>query len=51
MTPIKLTYQQAKLRVWNPDAYSRAQVTEAATFILGTLGARREDVDQATNLL
>ena len=46
-----MTYTKAKLRIWNPAAYSKAEVHEAATFILGTLNARREDVDQAANLL
>lgn len=46
-----MTYTQAKLIIWNPRAYDKAKVREAAIYILGTTGARREDVDQATNLL
>jgi len=45
------TYGQAKMIIWNPQSYPREQVREAAIFILGTLNARREDVDQATLLL
>ena len=46
-----MTYTQAKLVIWNPAAYPKADVRAAAVFILGTIGARREDVDQATNLI
>ncbi len=46
-----MQYTLAKLIIWNPDSYSRAKVREAAIFILSHLGARREDVDAATNLL
>ena len=46
-----MTYPRAKLIIWNPDAYDRATVRNAAVWILGNLGARREDVDQATSLL
>lgn len=46
-----MTYTQAKLIIWNPAAYSRDEVQKAAIWVLGKVGARREDVDQATNLL
>ena len=46
-----MTYTTAKLRIWNPDAYPRKEVREAAVWILGTMSARREDIDQATLLL
>lgn len=42
-----MTYTQAKLIVWNADAYTREQVRQAAVFVLGSLGASQEDVDQA----
>ena len=46
-----MTYTRAKLIIWNPDAYSAAQVRHAAVFILGSLAARRVDVDQASLVL
>jgi hypothetical protein len=46
-----MTYRNAKLIVWNHAAYTRAEVREAAIFILGCLTAQREDVDQASALL
>jgi len=46
-----MTYTRAKLIIWNPDAYTRAQVREAAVYILGALSARREDIDQAALVL
>ena len=48
---LTMTYTQAKLIIWNHRAYDKAKVREAAVFILGTINARREDMDQATNLL
>lgn len=41
----------ARLVIWNPDAYEPAKVREAAVYILGSLGARPEDVHQAALLL
>lgn len=46
-----MTYTQAKLIIWNPDAYTKSQVRGAAVWMLARIGARREDIDQATNLL
>ncbi len=46
-----MTYTQAKLIIRNPAAYTKAEVRKAAIWILGTISARREDVDQATNLV
>ena len=46
-----MTYTIAKLRVWNPAAYSKSEIREAVVFILGCMSALREDVDQATSLL
>lgn len=46
-----MNYTKAKLIIWNPDAYSRAQVKDAAIYILGTMCAASEDLDQASLLL
>ena len=46
-----MTYTQAKLIIWNPRAYSRAEVRAAATWILSLFAAAREDVDQAISLI
>ena len=46
-----MTYTMAKMRIWNPDAYTAKEVREAAVFILGTMGAHQEDIDQASLLL
>jgi len=45
-----MTYAQAKMRIWAPETYTRKQVAEAVAFILGTLAALREDLDQAAAL-
>lgn len=45
-----MTYTQARMIVWNPDAYTVEQVRKAISFILGTLSARREDVDRAMGI-
>jgi hypothetical protein len=42
-----MNYTRAKLIIWNPDAYERDQVREAALYIVSQLHARREDLDQA----
>lgn len=39
-----MTYTQAKLIVHNPRAYSLKERSQAAVFILGTLGASHEDI-------
>ncbi len=39
---------KARLIIWNPESYSREEVKAAAVWILGWLGARREDIDQAS---
>ncbi len=46
-----MNYTQAKLRIWNPDAYSKDEVRKAAVYIIGTIGARKEDLHQAYNLI
>lgn len=46
-----MTYTQAKLIIWNPAAYDKARVRAAVVFILGCMTARREDLDQASNLI
>lgn len=46
-----MTYNQAKLRVWNNEAYSAEQVREAAIYILGSLSAKAEDVQQASSII
>lgn len=46
-----LTDTQAKLRIWNPDAYTAIERREAAAHILGTLDASQEDLDQASRTL
>lgn len=46
-----MTYTIAKMRIWNPECYTREQLREAIVFILGAMGARREDIDQATLLV
>jgi hypothetical protein len=43
-----MTYTRAKLIIWNADAYTRKEVQTAAAFILGSMNAKREDVDQAS---
>lgn len=45
-----MTYDQAKLRIWNPQAYTSDEVRRAAILILSSLGASQEDIDQASNL-
>jgi hypothetical protein len=45
-----MTYSQARMIVWNPDGYPGDQLRAAISFILGTLSARREDVDRAMGL-
>ena len=42
-----MTYDQAKATVWHPYGHSPEMVRAAAVFILGTLDASDEDVDQA----
>ena len=42
-----MTYQQALLIIHNPDAYSREEVRKAASFVLGTMGARQDDLTAA----
>ena len=37
----------ALLIIWNPAKYTAPEIREAAAFILGTLGAHQEDIDQA----
>lgn len=51
MTIREMNYARAKLIIWNPEAYDRATVRAAAIWILGKLGARREDISQASSLL
>jgi hypothetical protein len=46
-----MTYTRAKLIIWNHETYSVAEVREAAIFILATLNARPEDIDQATSVI
>ena len=46
-----MTYAQAKLIIWNPDAYPRAKVLQAAAFVLGTLDASSEDISQASLII
>ncbi len=46
-----MTYTQARMIIWNADAYTRIEVRQAAVYILGTMKAAREDVDQATLLI
>jgi hypothetical protein len=46
-----MTYTQAKLIIWNPAAYDRDQVINAAKFILSKLQARQEDIDCAIRLI
>jgi hypothetical protein len=46
-----MTYTRAKLIIWNPEAYTKAQVRAAAVFILGTLNAQQEDIGQASLVL
>ena len=43
-----MTYTRAKLIIWNASAYTSKEVRAAAAFILGSLSARREDLDQAS---
>lgn len=46
-----MTYPRAKMIIWNPEAYNKAQVREAAIFILGSFAPAQEDLDQAANLI
>jgi hypothetical protein len=46
----ELTYTLARLIIWNADAYTREQVRNACAFVLATMGARREDISQASLL-
>ena len=46
-----MTYTIAKMRIWNPECYTKEQLREAIVFILGTMGARHEDIDQASLLI
>lgn len=46
-----MNYAQARLRIWNPAVYSKEEVRRAAVFIIGTIGARKEDLHQAYNLI
>jgi hypothetical protein len=46
-----MTYAQAKLIIWNPGAYDRDQVINAAKFILTRLRAQQEDIDCAIRLI
>jgi len=46
-----MTYTQARLVIWNPMNYPRAKVRKACIVILGTLGARAEDISRATWLV
>ena len=43
-----MTIAQARLKIWNPDSYTRAEVRDAAIWILARLSATQEDIDQAT---
>jgi hypothetical protein len=42
-----MNIHRARLIIWNHLAYSRSLVREAAAYILGSLTASREDLDQA----
>lgn len=42
-----LTYDRAKLRIWNPETYTPAEVRAAAVFVLASIDAPDEDVRQA----
>jgi len=46
-----MTYTKAKLIIWNPDSYTKADVRAAAIWILARIGARNEDIDRATMLV
>jgi hypothetical protein len=46
-----MTYSQAKMIVWNPETYSKDDVRKAAVYILGTLEAEQEDIDQASMVI
>jgi poly(A) polymerase Pap1 len=45
-----MTYDQARLRIWNPKAYAPDEVRRAAILILATFDVTQEDYDQACNL-
>lgn len=45
------TYRAAKMTIWNPDAYSDAEVRDAAIFIQSKLDAKEEDLQQASFVL
>jgi hypothetical protein len=46
-----MNYNQAKMIIWNPDAYDAKTLRQAVLFILSSLSAKREDVDQASLLV
>jgi hypothetical protein len=46
-----MTYDQAKMRIWNPETYTKSQLSAAAHFVLATLDASREDLRQAAYLI
>lgn len=47
---LKMTMTIAKMRIWNPEAYSPAALKEAVLFVLANLDASDEDVTQAISL-
>lgn len=42
-----MTFAQAKMVVWNYETYDHEVVKRAAAYILGSLDASQEDIDQA----
>ena len=46
-TTTLMTMAQAKMIVWNSEAYDFVKVMQASIFILGSLNASQEDVAQA----
>ena len=45
-----MSYDHAKMVIWNPEAYDKAKRKEAALIILSNLTAKSEDVQQASYL-
>ena len=46
-----VNYTQAQIIIWNPDSYSPQLVAAAVAYILGSMRASREDIDQACLLV
>ena len=46
-----MTYDFAKMVVWNPETYERETVVAAALFLIASFGVSEEDFLQAASLV